>query len=46
MKHGKKYIDSKQLIDPLKYNEAAEAIELVRQTGKAKIDETAKKIVP
>ena len=40
MKHGKKYTDSKKLIDPLKYYEAAEAIELVKQTGKAKFDET------
>ena len=40
MKHGKKYNDSKKLIDPLKYYEAAEAIELVKQTGKAKFDET------
>ena len=40
MKHGKKYTASKKLIDPLKYYEAAEAIELVKQTGKAKFDET------
>ena len=40
MKHGKKYTDSKKLIDPLKYYEAAEAIALVKQTGKAKFDET------
>lgn len=40
MKHGKKYTDSKKLIDPLKYYEAAEAIELIKQTGKAKFDET------
>ena len=40
MKHGKKYVDSKKLIDPLKYYEAAEAIALVKQTGKAKFDET------
>ena len=40
MKHGKKYIDSKKLIDPLKYYEVAEAIDLVKQTGKAKFDET------
>ena len=40
MKHGKKYIDSKKLIDPLKYYEVAEAVELVKQTGKAKFDET------
>ena len=40
MKHGKKYTDSKKLIDPLKYYDAAEASELVKQTGKAKFDET------
>ena len=40
MNPGKKYTDSKKLIDPLKYYEAAEAIELVKQTGKAKFDET------
>ena len=40
MKHGKKYIDSKKLIDPLKIYDAMEAIELVKQTGKAKFDET------
>ena len=46
MKHGKKYTDSKKLIDPLKYYEAAEAIELVKQTGKAKFDETVELIHP
>ena len=40
MKHGKKYVDSKKLIDPLKVYDPAEAIELVKQTGKAKFDET------
>ena len=40
MKHGKKYTDSKKLIDPLNYSEAGEAIGLVKQTGKAKFDET------
>ena len=40
MKHGKKYIDSKKLIDPLKIYDPMEAIELVKQTGKAKFDET------
>ena len=40
MKHGKKYIDSKKLIDPLKIYDPAEALELVKQTGKAKFDET------
>ena len=37
MKHGKKYTDSKKLIDPLKYYEAAEAIELVIADGQASI---------
>ena len=40
MKHGKKYIDSKKLIDPLKIYDPMEALELVKQTGKAKFDET------
>jgi len=40
MKHGKKYVDSKKLIDSSKLYEAAEAVELVKQTGKAKFDET------
>ena len=40
MKHGKKYIDSKKLIDPLKIYDPMEAIELVKQTSKAKFDET------
>ena len=40
MKHGKKYIDSKKLIDSLKLYEPDEAGNLVKQTGKAKFDET------
>lgn len=40
MKHGKKYLDSVKLIDPLKAYDPAEAIDLVLQTAKAKFDET------
>ncbi len=40
MKHGKKYLDSKKLIDPAKMYDPEEAISLVKQTGKAKFDET------
>lgn len=40
MKHGKKYTDSKKLIDSLKLYEPDEAVSLVKQTGKAKFDET------
>ena len=40
MKHGKKYNDSKKLIDSLKLYEPDEAVTLVKQTGKAKFDET------
>ncbi len=40
MKHGKKYSDSKKLIEPNKLYDPAEAIALVKQTGKAKFDET------
>ena len=40
MKHGKKYTDSKKLIDTTKLYDPAEAIELVKQTAKAKFDET------
>ena len=40
MKHGKKYTDSKKLIDSAKLYDPAEAIELVKQTAKAKFDET------
>ena len=40
MKHGKKYMDSKKLIDAMKQYDPEEAIELVKQTGKAKFDET------
>ncbi len=40
MKHGKKYTDSKKLIDSLKAYDPAEAIDLVLKTSKAKFDET------
>lgn len=40
MKHGKKYSDSKKLIEPNKLYDPAEAVALVKQTGKAKFDET------
>ena len=40
MKHGKKYTDSLKLIDANKQYDPAEAISLVKQTGKAKFDET------
>ncbi|MBO2515724.1 MAG: 50S ribosomal protein L1, partial [Clostridiales bacterium] len=40
MKHGKKYVDSKKLIDNLKAYDPEEAIALVKQTAKAKFDET------
>lgn len=40
MKHGKKYTDSLKLIDSSVAYDPAEAINLVKQTGKAKFDET------
>ena len=40
MKHGKKYVDSKKLVDSTKLYEPDEAVTLVKQTGKAKFDET------
>ena len=40
MKHGKKYRDSLALIDRQKQYDLADAIELVKQTSKAKFDET------
>jgi large subunit ribosomal protein L1 len=40
MKHGKKYEDSRKLIDPLKAYDPADAIDLVLKTSKAKFDET------
>ena len=40
MKHGKKYLDSKKLIESSKLYDPAEAISLVKQTGKDKFDET------
>ena len=40
MKHGKKYVDSRKLVDGATFYEIAEAIELCAKTGKAKFDET------
>lgn len=40
MKHGKKYVDSRKLIDPLKLYDPTDAIDLVLKTSKAKFDET------
>jgi len=40
MKHGKKYQDSLKLIEPLKQYDPEEAVTLVKQTAKAKFDET------
>ena len=40
MKHGKKYLESKKLIEDNKLYDPAEAVALVKQTGKAKFDET------
>ena len=40
MKQGKKYQDSAKLIDSLKLYDPEEAIALVKQTAKAKFDET------
>lgn len=40
MKHGKKYVDSRKLVDGANYYDIAEAIELCTKTGKAKFDET------
>lgn len=40
MKHGKKYIDSQKLIDKATAYEPMSALELVKQTAKAKFDET------
>ena len=40
MKQGKKYTDSKKLIDRLKAYDPEEAVSLVKQTAKAKFDET------
>lgn len=40
MKHGKKYVDSRKLIDSLKLYDPEEAVALIKQTGKAKFDET------
>ena len=40
MKHGKKYTDSKKLIESLKAYEPEEAVDMVMKTSKAKFDET------
>ena len=40
MKHGKKYVDSVQLIDSLTAYDPADACDLVCKTSKAKFDET------
>ena len=40
MKHGKKYVESKKLIDKTKTYEVDEALQLVCDTAKAKFDET------
>ena len=41
MKHGKKYTDSRKLVDSTKLYEPAEALDLCAKTGKAKFDETS-----
>ncbi len=40
MKHGKKYTDSAKLIESTKLYDVEEAVNLVKQTAKAKFDET------
>ncbi len=40
MKHGKKYIDSKKVVDNLKAYEVDEAMKLILETSKANFDET------
>ena len=40
MKHGKKYLESKKLIEESKLYDPDEAVALVKKTGKAKFDET------
>ncbi len=40
MKHGKHYVDSVKLYDKAKQYDLAEAVNLVKQTAKAKFDET------
>jgi len=40
MKHGKKYLESLKLVDRSKLYEVDEALELAKQTSKAKFDET------
>jgi len=40
MKHGKKYVDSKKIIDSLKAYDPEEALDVTLKTSKAKFDET------
>ncbi|MCL2867737.1 MAG: 50S ribosomal protein L1 [Clostridia bacterium] len=40
MKHGKKYVDSKKIIEPLKAYDPEEALDMTLKTSKAKFDET------
>lgn len=40
MKHGKKYLDSKKLIDSTRQYDTREGLELLLQTAKAKFDES------
>lgn len=40
MKHGKKYVESKKLVDNMKLYDPREGLELLAQTAKAKFDET------
>jgi len=40
VKHGKRYVDAKKLVDRTKLYETNEALDLVIQTAKAKFDET------
>ena len=40
MKHGKKYVDSKKLIESTRLYEPEEGVSLTKQTAKAKFDET------
>ena len=46
MKKGKKYSDSLKLIDRTKQYDPEEAIALVKQTAKAKFDETVEISMP
>ena len=40
MKHGKRYLESLKLVEKHKQYDPEEAVALVKQTGKAKFDET------